>query len=275
MRKYSKWSLIVVGAGMSLFALPVGVVRADGPAAVQPGQGLAFPAGFQSITGAPDSGVYSGLAKYVERAVTKGDFDKMLEELSKPDRERARAFKGVDQGKLDVQIARIHDAWKAKYGKEFSIDDKIVFGSPLLIIPGEVTTPGVALTNWPVPATQELAVLASAKHHEVPAGEVKKDMKDNKLEKGRHVTLVRFPAMNGKSELTISMIHHLPAFWRIDIPNDRTGEEIYNDTLTHLTMIADHADQWPADVNEAARVVSYHVLAALYGANIMPAAVKG
>lgn len=274
MRKYSKWSLIVVGAGLGLFALPAGVVSADGPAAVQPAP-LAFPAGFQNVTGAPDSGVYSGLAKYVERAVTKGDFDKMLAELSKPDRERAREFKGVDQGKLDVQIERIHAAWKAKYGKAFSIDDKVVFGAPLLIIPGEVTDPASALANWPVPATQEMAVLAAAKNQGATAQEVKKDTKDNKLEKGRHVTLVRFPAMNGKSELTISMIHHLPAFWRIDIPNNRTGEEIYNDLLTHLTMIADHADQWPADVNEAGRVVSFHVLAALYGANIMPAAVKG
>jgi hypothetical protein len=266
---------LILGAGLSLFFLPLRVVRADQPASAREAHPLAFPAGFQNISGPPDAGVYSGLAKVTERALTKGDFDKMLAELSKPDRERARAFKGVDQGRLDVQIARIQELWKSKFAKDFKIDDKVVFGAPLLIIPGEVTDSATALAHWPVPATPDQAVAASGKERAVPAGEVKKETKDQKLEKGRHVTLVRFPAMAGRPELTISMIHHLPAFWRIDIPDDRGGEQIYNDLLAQLTYLADHSDKWPNDVNEAGRVVAYHVLAALYGVNVTPTPAKG
>jgi hypothetical protein len=94
MRKYSKW-FFIVGAGVSLLALPSTIVKADEPAAVRPAQPLTFPAGFQNVTGAPDSGVYGTLAKVTERAMTKGDFDKVLGELSTPDQERARQFKIV------------------------------------------------------------------------------------------------------------------------------------------------------------------------------------
>ena len=88
MRNYTKL-LLVAGAGLSLFALPCGVGKAAEPAAVRSDQPMTFPAGFQNVTGAPDSGVYSGLAKVTERAVTKGDFDKMLAELATPDKDRA------------------------------------------------------------------------------------------------------------------------------------------------------------------------------------------
>lgn len=102
---------------------------------MRPAQPLTFPAGFQNVTGAPDSGVYGTLAKVTELALTKRDFDKVLGELSTPNQERARQFKGADQGKLVVQIDRIRQAWKTKYGKDFSVDEKVAFGSPLLIFP--------------------------------------------------------------------------------------------------------------------------------------------
>jgi hypothetical protein len=277
---YKKWSL-VVGAGLSLLALPLCVVKADDPAGgVKPAEAreaakpLAFPAGFELKDGTPDAGIRSGLAKLTERAVTKGDFNSMLGELSRPDRERAREFKGVDQTKLDVQIDRIQQAWKAKYGKDFKIDADAVFGAPLLIYQGTVVDPATALTNWPLPACSEHAITASGR---VPANdkEVTKEAKEEKLEKGRNVAIVRFPATAGSPDLTVSMIHHLPAFWRIDIQNDRTGDQIYNDLLAQLTWLGDHTDQWPADVNEAYRHVAWHVTSAVYGVNMAPAPSKG
>jgi hypothetical protein len=276
MRRFTKWSLIAC-AGVSLLALPPQLVRADDPAVNPPAAAapapLAFPAGFQLTSTNPDEGIRTGLNKLTERALTKGDFNSMLEELSKPDRERARAFKGVDQGKLDVQIDRIQKSWMAKYGKEFKPDAKAVFGAPLLIIEGEVTDPAVALTTWPVACCSEQAVPAGARQAPGTAKELKKTVRAEKLEKGRNVALVQFPAAHGMPALTVSMIHHLPAFWRIDVPNDVAGEQIYNDLLTQLTWIGDNSDKWPNDINEAYRLVAYHVASALYGTSGQ--AVKG
>jgi hypothetical protein len=272
MRKHTQW-LVIACAGLSLSALPAYVQAAD-PAA--PGRSvdardtaapLAFPIGFMATKGAPADGIKSGLGKLVERAVTKGDFNSMLGELAKPERENARAFKGVDQTKLDGQIERLHVAWKAKYGKDFSLDAKVIFGAPLEIIEGEVSDATAAVADWPVPAMPDLAINASSKQPPGNKSELKKDEKETKLEKGRHVALVRFPAMENRPPLTVSMIHYLPAFWRVDVPTDRSGEQIYNDVLTQITWLADTSAQWPADVNQAYREVAYHVTAAVYGVN--------
>jgi hypothetical protein len=263
MRKSTKWSLIL-GAGLCIVALPPAIVRAadPAPAQVQANQPLAFPTGFELASGSPDDGIRSTLGKLTERALTKGSFDSMLGELNKPDRERAREFKGVDQSKLDALIERFRAAWKAKYGKEFEVDGKVVFGSPLLTIQGEVADPGLALMHWPVPACTEQAVAASSKQ---PADDVKTAAKNAKLEKGRHVALVQFPGMSGMPTLTVSMIHNLPTFWTLDIPDDRGGEQIYNDLYAHIAYLTDHSAQWGNDLNEAYRGVAYHVAAAMYG----------
>jgi hypothetical protein len=281
MRKFTKWSLIV-GAGLSLIALPASISRADDPAsanaaAADAAKTMQFPAGFEMSNGAPGEGIRDGLAKLTERAVTRDSFDKMLAELSKPDRERAREFKNVDQAKLDAQIDKFQAAWKAKYGHEFTPDAKVAFGAPLLIVEGKVTDPAVALTNWPVPANAGQAIAAAGQQ---PAGDnkdkaVKKQVKAEKLEKGRMVAMVRFQALGAEPALTVSMIHHLPAFWRIDIPDDRTGEQLYNDLLAHITWVTDHNSQWPDDINAAYRIVGYHVAAAMYGDNSALLAPRG
>lgn len=276
MRRLTRWSFLL-GTGISLLAVPLSMVRADGPARpanAQQVRPLAFPAGIELNSGAPAEGIKSGLAKLTERALTKDSFGKMLDELSDPDRDRAKEFKGVDQAKLNILVDKIRENWVKKYGKEFSVDTKIVFGSPLQIIEGEVKDSAVALTTWPVAATSELAMTASARVIRGDTKDIKNVAKAEKLEKDRHLALVWFPPMHEMPDLTVSMIHHLPMSWRVDVPDDRSGAQIYNDLVAHLTYIGDHADQWPNNVDEAARGVAYHVAAALYGVNTVPA-VKG
>lgn len=238
---------------------------------------LAWPAGFTAKSGKPSEGIKSGLVKLAERSVTKGDFKSMLDELSRPDRERAKEWKGADQGKLDVQIEKIRSEWKSKYGKDIDFKDKdTIFDSRFQILEGEVSDPAQALAHWPVAccATNE-AVTASGR---VPANnskEVKKEARKEKLEKGRDVALVRFPADAGRPDLTVSMVHHLPAFWRVDIPNDRTGEQIYNDLLHNLTWMAEHSDRWPSNVEDGYRMVAAHAVMAVYGVQWQGNASKG
>ena len=117
MLRRSKWfSLVLAGAGLLIVApctlraddAAVGTRREAAREAAKP---LTFPAGFTAKEGTPSDGIRSCLAKLTDRALTKGDFNSMLGELSRPDRERAREFKGADQAKLDAQIDRIRAAW--------------------------------------------------------------------------------------------------------------------------------------------------------------------
>jgi len=223
---------------------------------------LALPAGFQAKDVKADSGVKSGLVKLTERAVDKGDFNRFLAELSVQDRERAREFKG-DQAKLDGIIGDIRTAWKNKYGKDLDINDKnLVFNDRFSIVQGEVSDAAVAINNWPVAIRSGEAMTAGSRTGGLSDKQAEKEAK---LTKGRDVAVIRFPVGHNLPDMNVSMIHHLPGFWRVDVPNDRTGEQMYNDLLTHLTYIRDHQSEWPADVDDGYRMVAHHAVAALYG----------
>lgn len=262
------WLLAAAAVAMGLLTFtPAAAIGAppDEPAPVrQESQPLALPAGFQAKDLNAESGIKSGLVKLTERAVTKGDFNRMLAELAKQDKERAREFKGVDQARLDGIIAQIQTQWKAKYGHDFSISDKnLVFDQRYAMVSGEVSDPAVALSNWPVASIAGEAVTAGSHSN---ANTDKKQEREAKLNKGRDVALFRFAASGELPEITVSMIHQLPAFWRVDIPNDRTGEQIYNDLVARLTYIRDHQDLWPDDATAGYRMVAHQVVAAMYGA---------
>jgi hypothetical protein len=260
------WLLAAAAAGLGVFPLAPLVMAGDSTETPTPmqadNQAVNAPPGFQTIKMDGESGIRTGLVKMTDRAVTKGDFNRLLAELSTQDKERAREFKGADQSKLDAIINQIQMDWKTKYGQEFSISDKnLVFDKSFAMAEFEVTDPSVAVANWPLPVMSGEAVAAG--NHQ--ASNDKDNARDAKLTKGRDVAEVRFPSMKGLSELTVSMIHELPMFWRVDVPNDRTGEQIYNDLTAQLTFIRDHSDKWPAHVDDAYRLVARHVVAALYG----------
>jgi hypothetical protein len=89
--------------------------------------------------------------------------------------------------------------------------------------------------------------------------------KDRNLDKGRNVAIVNFPMSHGAQMLTVSMIHELPDNWKIDVPDNVDGQVLYDNLLTHLTAVNEMKDKWPDDVNEGYRMVSHHVLMAVYG----------
>jgi hypothetical protein len=263
----------VAATGLSLLTVSVPVGAADPaaqpvsarPAAVQP---AALPAGFQMKNVDADSGVKTGLVKLTERAVTKGDFNKFLAELTTPEKKHAREFKGADQAKLDGIIDQIQKDWKAKYGEDFKISDKnLIFDQRFVITQGEVSDPATAVNNWPVAAVAGEAVSASS--HENAANDKKAmaEAKAAELTKGRDVALVRFPASHALPEMTVSMLKEriIVGVWRVDVPDSRTGEQIYNDLSAQLSSIRDHRAEWPATVADAYRMVAHHAIAALYG----------
>ncbi len=273
MRKTSKWMLAAaMTAGLAGYvpAFVSAADKSDAKTEARADNALTLPAGFDVKDVGAVSEAKSGLVKLAERSVTKGDFEKFLRELAKPDQERTQQFKDFDQKKLDGRIDQIAKAWKAKYGKDFDLNDKnVVFDERFTVAQGEVSDPNVALANWPVNATGGEAVTASNKESaNRDTKQEKHEASAEKLEKGRNVAIVHFPAAYGFNAMNVSMIHQLPAFYCVDIPNSRTGEQVYNDLLNHLTYIGEHVDQWPADVNDAYRMVAYHAVASVYGVDI-------
>jgi len=222
--------------------------------------------GDQQIKSAADSNAkkpdYSGirrtLATATEAAVTKGGFDDLVERFVDADRNRI-GQSGVtkqDQPTLDGRIAQFQKDWKAKYNQDFSIKDKdAVFNDSFAMIKeGEI--PGSARLAGERVGTDN----AGNKDSDRPGGG------DTNREPGRNVAYVTIPAGHGLPELQIPMIHEMGG-WKIDVPDNITGEQLRDNLLKHLTMADDDKANWPSDVNDAYRAVSHHVLASIFNAD--------
>jgi hypothetical protein len=235
---------------------------ANPPAADQNAAMPQLPSGFIAKDEDAASGVKSTLVGLTQRAVTKDSYDSFfssfLSELANRDKARAQEFKGVDQQQLNATISRIQNEWRSKYNQDFDINDKnLVFNDQFPIVQGEVNDTATAAANWPIDATSGQAINAGANSEQ-------QQCNTKELTSGRAVAIIGMPAGNGVAAINVSMVHQLTG-WYVDLPVDRTGQQIYTDLSSHLNYIASHQDQWPSDVNEAYRMVARQVVSALYG----------
>jgi len=250
------------------------VLGADDPAAapaVQPandaGKFLEMPAGIQTTDLKDDKAIKKELATIVSDAVDHNHFDNLINNLVKPEKDRMADAKKMDTTKLNEVIGEIRRSWKEKYGQDFDIsrsDVENVFNNQFAILEGEVTDPNLALNNWPAAVTPEVGAKPAAEQGR--ASDTSPN--DAKLDKGRQVALVRIPDMMGIPALKVSLIHEHVVGWKLDIPNNITGQQLHDDLLKHLSYVNDHKDKWPSDVNEAYRDVAHHVFMALYDVNM-------
>jgi hypothetical protein len=222
-----------------------------------------LPDGFVEKNEDADGGVKSTLAGLTQRAVTKDSYDSwfssFLSELDKRDKARAEEFKGADQAHLNALIGQIQTEWRNKYNADFDVNNKnLVFNDQFRIVQGEVSDTAVASNNWPCSGVAGRASLASSSTEQ-------QDLNKKSLDNGTAVAIIRFPAAQGLPDMDVSMIYKTLSGWYVDVPADRTGENIYNDLTEHLDFISSHTDEWPNDVNEGYRMVSRQVIAALYG----------
>ncbi|HET6250975.1 MAG TPA: hypothetical protein VFE47_25020 [Tepidisphaeraceae bacterium] len=231
---------------------------------------LAFPAGFEAKQMNKAENVQEAMASATQNALTSGDFGDFIGDLVDQDRTRIGKYKSSskDQGELQGKINVIAKEWKAKYGHDFDIKkEKGLFQTPVVyIMTGEVSDSAQAAANWPLdPATgaapRKSTEAVTAAAHE--AGKLFGGKTD--LDKGRNVALVRVDPSHGLPALTLSVIHELPNSWRFDIPNTRSGEQIYDDLVNQLDDVAKTSAQWPKTEADAYQLVAHRVLMAMYG----------
>jgi hypothetical protein len=125
---------------------------------------------------------------------------------------------------------------------------------------GEVEDPAVAVRNWPLPPAAEQG---AGEARQAGAAE-EAERQEAKIEKGRDVAVIEFPASHGVPALRVSMIQEL-AGYKTDLPNSVSGEQLYRGLTEQLNHAADAADHWPASVDDAQVAIAHHVFAGLYG----------
>ena len=80
---------------------------------------------------------------------------------------------------------------------------------------------------------------------------------------GRNIAVVTLVASHGLPELKVNMIHEAPGVWKIDVPDAVDGPRLQQNLIAHLNACLKMQSEWPADVNDAYRAVSHHVLMAI------------
>jgi len=73
---------------------------------------------------------------------------------------------------------------------------------------------------------------------------------------------VTLPASHGLPELTIPMVKDNQAF-RVDAPDQVTGDQLKQNLQNHLTEVDNMKDQWPTNKLDAERAIVHHVFMAV------------
>ena len=197
---------------------------------------------------------YTLLGQVTNAALTKGGFNDVIERFNDADRNRLGSYAHDKNNKdkldiLDGRIAQFQKDWKAKYNENFKIHkDDVVFGNSMFTVAQGEIGKDAQLAGQPIPPADSSKPATGG---------------DRNLDKGRNIAYVTVASSHGLPELKVPLIHELPDMWKIDVPDSVTGQKLYDNLLKHLTMADEQKDQWPADVNDAYRMVSHHVLMAI------------
>jgi len=239
--------------------------QGDAERVKEPAKAAALPAG---ITAKPDvvdnDDVYDTFEDLTKASTKRGKFADAVERLVDQDRNRIGKDMPKDFAALDAQIARISSAWTQKFNdSEINVSDEDFRIVP--VVRGEVADPKQVASNWPLPAVTSGAADGDAVQAAASESKTTNDNPDlnSNIEKGRNVAVATIPASHGLPALNVSLIREAKAY-RIDAPNTLTGQRLNDNLVKHLTQVADNAAQWPADRREAARMLSHHVLMAVY-----------
>jgi hypothetical protein len=203
---------------------------------------------------APDAEDIKGmLAAATEAFVKQGTFDDFVERLVDADRNRIGRDNFADQEHADLDAASkaFMDAWRSKYNRDFDIvDEKVVYNDAKFRI-----TQSEIGDNAAQPAAGQVP----------PAGN--NNDADTNRDAGRNIATVTVTAdgaaAGAMGDLQVPLIHELPDSWRIDVPDSVDGPKLKSNLIAHLNAVTAMKDQWPADPNEAYRVVSIHMLKAV------------
>jgi hypothetical protein len=213
-------------------------------------------------------GILKPIATATEAALTKDGFDDVIERLVDQDRNRL-GKEGADKQKYDdlnTKAEALRAAFKQKYGRDFDVSRKDAL-THVATICGDIQDPQQVASAWPVPAVVAApgeAVQAAAQQPGTPAD------KDSNIEKGRDVAIATIPASHGLPAVHVSLMQEAGG-WKIDLPNNTTGQQLHDNLMKHLTHISDMQAQWPADPDAAELMFTHHVMLGLYGAELEPA----
>ncbi len=220
---------------------------------------VTLPAGIQAKEGARESAVMEAVRDVFATATDaalSGDMKKLVEQLSGTDRQRLEADAAGDETIYRASLDRFNSTWQSAYQAGWKlVDREEVFGPRFMAIQVGEIKDASQLTGWPIAPTMSRGQTTGSQER----------VSENYFANGRDVAIVVLPAAGNAPELTVSMIHEAPDFWKIDIPDNMSIDQLRTNLTQHLDQVSSTTNQWPSDNFEANRMAARHVLMSLYG----------
>lgn len=207
-----------------------------------------------------DEAIFDVFAVLTETALGADFFgyDDFIDQFADHDRERLDTqMNELDEDPaLDPKVREFKDLWEARYNTEFDIRDEDAVYSSLQIVHGEIEDEDAFAQAWPI------APMEGAQPEQMPARDIGER---EQMDAGRDVAIVVVPQSGKLSQLTVSMIHEFPDYWKIDLPDYVDAASQIRALSSHLGYMIQNFNSLPADADEAYRHVTGHVLMAAYG----------
>lgn len=243
-------------AGTRLVQMEPNPTTARQPQTMMQSSGPQLPQGVTQKDLGAGGDVRDTFATFAKDALKKDNFKRFADNFVDADRDRLT--RGGDQN-MDTWNKAVDDfdqAWKSRYNASFEVGDKDKAYSDrfFAISTGQATNPQ-QITHWPMPPTSK----NSAVYQQVTANPTIKNNTD--------IAVVTLQSTGGADDQPIqcSLLREGRS-WKIDIPDSVTADDIRESVARHLNTLTSMKDKWPSDSNEAARVVTYHLLQACYTA---------
>lgn len=183
------------------------------------------------------------LTATVEAAVSKDGLGDVVDTFTKADRDRIGKLDKSSWADYNMAVDKFRADWKAKYNEDFKISDKeqLVFAAPVKMEMGG--GPGEARM-----ASDKIDATLNGKDKSV-----------------NNMTTVMFPASGGAPAVKVSVQNEGTVMnsYKIDVPDTLEGNKLRDNLAKHIGEVDGMKDQWPSDKNEAYRIVSQHILAAI------------
>jgi hypothetical protein len=214
------------------------------------------------------------VAQITQAAATKSGLDDLVERFASSDRKRLEndSFLKQDHSVLDGRIAEFQKDWKARYNEDFKIHNanKVLGDSFAMVLQHRLGDEARLASermggnpNPPINTNRDANGNRDIAANE-RTGDISGYLGDNTdLKPGESVATVDVASMHNLPYVRVPLVHQLPDSWRIDVPNTLTAQQLHDNILKQLTAVDEAKDRWPADVNDAYRLVAHRITMAV------------
>jgi hypothetical protein len=223
---------------------------------------------------APDAeGIRDVLGQVPEATLAQDGFDDLVERFVDADRNRiGKWLEGhKDFSQLNLKAQQLSQKFQQKYSAAFDIDNEdALFNQQFAAIQqseiGQAQQARGVDINADANRTNDGANVKVDVDNRTGVDNPRDASADaNRNDPGRNIATVKVSQSHGLPELTVNMIHEFPGVWKIDLPDQVTGQQLHDNLSKALDEIAQKEGQWPQNPDDAKRFITHRLLLAIHG----------